>query len=248
MTYDFGHWGELPMVSGQCITYGRTSLLDEAVESFLRQDYPGKKELVIVNDHVMKIEFSHPEVRVVNVRTRFPTVGEKRNYCCALCKGSVIFPWDDDDISLSHRISYSLQQMRNHMYYKPDSFWTWGNGVIKPEPSRNVAHAMGCFSHAWFDELGGYPKIQSGQDMALENLFKGPNRVVEKIAADKIYYIYRFAGTHSYHLSCYGYGKGFDESKKYVDKVKLPATHVISPKWSQDYPKMVAEILAKRKK
>lgn len=44
--YDFSHWSSLPRVSCQCITYGRTTLLDEAVECFLRQDYPGEKELV----------------------------------------------------------------------------------------------------------------------------------------------------------------------------------------------------------
>jgi hypothetical protein len=47
--YDFSHWESLPRVSCQCITYGRTTLLDEAVESFLRQDYPGEKELEVVS-------------------------------------------------------------------------------------------------------------------------------------------------------------------------------------------------------
>jgi len=37
-------------VSCQCITYDRVELLEEAIESFLRQDYKGEKELVILND------------------------------------------------------------------------------------------------------------------------------------------------------------------------------------------------------
>ena len=41
---------DLPAVSCICLTYGRVALLEEAIESFLRQDYPGVKELVVLND------------------------------------------------------------------------------------------------------------------------------------------------------------------------------------------------------
>jgi glycosyltransferase involved in cell wall biosynthesis len=40
----------LPLISAKCITYGRVNTLEEALHSFLQQDYPGKKELIIVND------------------------------------------------------------------------------------------------------------------------------------------------------------------------------------------------------
>ena len=41
----------LPFISAKCVTYGRVSLLEEAIESFLKQDYPNSRcELVIVND------------------------------------------------------------------------------------------------------------------------------------------------------------------------------------------------------
>jgi len=33
------------------ITYGRVEFLEESLHSFLLQDYPGEKELVIVNDY-----------------------------------------------------------------------------------------------------------------------------------------------------------------------------------------------------
>jgi len=245
MTYDLAHWGgKLPKVSGQCITYGRTTLLAEAVECFLRQDYPGEKELVILNDHPdMTIVSNHPQVIVHNHTTRFPTIGGKRNYCCKLCTGDIIFPWDDDDICLPHRISYSLQQMKNKHYYKPDRFWYWSGGRVSPEPKRNTAHAMGCFSSEFFWEVGGYPEIQSGQDIALEKLFEGPRRNVQDIPDEDIYYIYRYGGTQSYHLSSYGYGKGFSESAKYVSKAKLPKEYVLKPHLSNDWVGLIRKIL-----
>ena len=69
------------------LTYGRyageeadhTVLIEEAVESFLRQDYL-RKELVILNDTPGQvIEFDHPRVKIINWPERYPTLGEKRN-------------------------------------------------------------------------------------------------------------------------------------------------------------------------
>ena len=37
----------LPKVSCICPTFARVYLLEEAIESFLRQDYKGEKELII---------------------------------------------------------------------------------------------------------------------------------------------------------------------------------------------------------
>lgn len=249
MTWDLSHWRTLPKVSCQCITYGRTNLLDEAVECFLRQDYPGEKELVILNDlPTMKLAFDHPEVVVVNLPRRMRTVGEKRNACVALCGGDIIFPWDDDDISLPHRISFTLSRMTNHDYWKPDRYWYWRNGQINPEPTLGVAHAMGAWSRALFDAVSGYPHMESGQDQAIENLFarQGDLRCVQSIARDEIFYVYRFPGTGSYHLSSGGYGKGMASVAAHVERAKPPAEHAIRPHWEQDYPELIRGILNDR--
>lgn len=241
-TYDLSHWRDPPKVSCQCVTYGRTSLLDEAVEAFLRQDYSGEKELVILNDlSELTIECDLPEVRVVNMPYRMKTIGEKRNACVALCRGDVIFPWDDDDIHLPHRISYCLQQMKNRRYFKANKLWYWRNGELSPEPKEAVAHAMGCWSTEFFDEVNGYPHIQSGQDMALEERFKGEYRHIEDTPEERIYYVYRFPGTGSYHLSSSGYGNGFQEAARFVSRKKISGVHVIRPHWKQDYLQLVAD-------
>lgn len=245
MKYDFSHWGKnLPKVSCQCITYGRTTLLDEAVESFLKQDYKGEKELVILNDYSeLEIICDIPNIKVFNFKTRIGTIGEKRNICVSLCNGDIIFPWDDDDISLPHRISYSLEKMKNKNYYKSDKLWYWSNGSISIPPKQTIAHAMGAWSMDLFKEIGGYPCIQSGQDQAIEQLFKKTDfREVEKTPIDKIYYIYRFPGTGSYHLSACGYGKGFEETERYVKKKNIIGQYSIKPKWTQDFSKLIKEL------
>ncbi len=246
--YDLSHWGELPLVSCQCITYGRTHLLDEAVESFLRQDYAGPKELVILNDYEgLMLECDVPGVRVINLPYRMKTIGEKRNACVALCKGTVIFVWDDDDISLPHRISHSLARMKDHRYYKPQFSWFWTEGAIERKPMANVTHPMGAWSTAFFDEVGGYPHVQSGQDLGIENRFIAHNRTIDHmITAEDLYYIYRHGTTGSYHLSQWGAGEGFQQAEQYIKSKNISGTYKISPRWAQDYPAMVDDVMAKR--
>lgn len=243
-TYDMSHWSTLPKVSCQCITYGRPELLNEAVESFLRQDYCGEKELVILNDHpdITIEESSHPEIKVFNVERRFRSIGEKRNACCGLCVGDIIFPWDDDDISLPWRISYSLEQMQNHHYYKPDKLWYWTNGTISVREA--VAHAMGAWSRDLFDDVGGYPHIQSGQDQGIENRFKAAGkRVVSKTADANLFYVYRFPGTGSYHLSTFGYNKGLEGAKAFVSKHVPNGLYSLAPTWHDDYNKLINQAI-----
>ncbi|NJN06124.1 MAG: glycosyltransferase family 2 protein [Rhodobacteraceae bacterium] len=114
-----------PPVSCICPTYGRVELLEEAIESFLRQDYPGQKELIVLNDYEQQtLLFDHPEVRIVNLRDRFQSVGEKYKAAVALASHDLIFVWHDDDIYLPHRLSYSVAQCgENKAYFKADQAW-----------------------------------------------------------------------------------------------------------------------------
>ncbi|MEZ4657920.1 MAG: glycosyltransferase family A protein [Caldilineaceae bacterium] len=49
-------------VSCICLTYGRPAVLEEAIYSFLQQDYQGPKELIVLNDYVdQTLYFDHPE-------------------------------------------------------------------------------------------------------------------------------------------------------------------------------------------
>jgi hypothetical protein len=176
-----------------------------------------------------------PEVHVFNIPRRFRTIGEKRNACCGLCTGEVIVPWDDDDIHLPWRLSYSLQQMKNRQYFKPDKLWYWTEGKVSLRKA--VAHAMGAWSKELFDKVGGYDHIQSGQDQTIETDL----RYVEDTPVENAFYIYRFPGTGSYHLSAHGFGKGFEEAKKFVDAKVPKGRYVLKPQWRADYVELVSQ-------
>lgn len=228
------------MISAQCITYNRPELLEEAIESFLRQDYDGEMEMVILNDSVHQLEFNHPEVHIWNVPKRFRTIGEKRNACVSLCAGEVIFPWDDDDISLPWRISLSLKYKGRKRYFKNKRAWLWQNGSIKPEPVANTYPSMGCWDRSLFEQVNGYPMIQSGQDIGIDKKFMQlKERQVTPLKDEEVYYIYKFGGTHHPHLSSFGYDKGWHEigKREIIKEGKIQ----LVPQWRQDYVKMVRE-------
>ena len=80
----------LPTITCIMPTYGRPDYVNESVAMFLAQDYP-HKELIILNDCLgQQFEGDFTEVRIINQPSRFTSLGEKRNACIRLAKGSVI--------------------------------------------------------------------------------------------------------------------------------------------------------------
>lgn len=60
-------------VSCLCLTYGRPELLEEAIESFKRQQWAGPKELIVVNDHPdQEILCTDNEIVIFNLKSKAP--------------------------------------------------------------------------------------------------------------------------------------------------------------------------------
>jgi len=82
------------------LTYKRPELLEESVYSVLQQTYTNW-ELIIINDCVSQtILFDHPQVRIFNLKDRFKTIADKRNFGLLNCFGDWILQLDDDDFLL----------------------------------------------------------------------------------------------------------------------------------------------------
>ncbi|MBK9710390.1 MAG: sulfotransferase family 2 domain-containing protein [Kouleothrix sp.] len=253
-----GRWaaqlGDPPPVSCICPTYGRVALLEEAIESFLRQDYPGEKELIVLNDYPdQTLVFAHPEVRIVNVPRRLHSVGEKYQAAAALCSHDLIVVWHDDDIYLPHRLSLSVAQLdRERGFFKASQAWFWNQGRLS-EPQSNRFHGGGCFSRALLAETRGYPHVDNGFDggfeAACESLHPGATKG-QPLAPEDLYYIYRWAGTGSYHLSAAGQnGEAHAAVAAYVreqaEQGRIERGRIaLSPHWKADYAALVRDCLA----
>jgi Glycosyl transferase family 2 len=247
-----------PPISCMCLTFARSQrLVEEAVYSFLSQDYEGDKELLLLNDFDrQRIVFDHPQVTVVNVPARFHTVGEKRNAAAALCRYDLLAVWDDDDIYLPHRLTFSMQRYEERKrFFRPSKAFVLNHGVITG-PTANLFHGGSIWHRSLFDQVGGYAHMGSGQDRDLEARFKlllGSDIQYQAIQPSEIYYVYRWLGTGSYHLSAFGRdGKGKSGNEKVMDcalrdlsRGNIGAGEIIlKPHWSLDYQRLVREHLA----
>lgn len=122
-----------PLISCILPTFNRVPdqqyLLEEAIESFLRQDYP-RKELIVLSDCAGQVLVcSAPGVRVYNLPKRYDTMTKKLDAGVELSLGDLIAPWIDSDISLPWRLSYSLRQLGSGDRYLPGAYWRASRGV-----------------------------------------------------------------------------------------------------------------------
>jgi glycosyltransferase involved in cell wall biosynthesis len=158
----------LPLISCIMPTYGRPEYVNESLAMFLAQDYP-RKELIILNDCAdQQFEGDFPDVRIVNQNSRFASLGEKRNTCIQLAKGSVIAIWDDDDVYLPWRLSFSWSEMDRLgiPFYRPAEFWAyWGDDNLHDNQSVPgwVSHAWVMFTKALWQKIDGYPHVDIGE-------------------------------------------------------------------------------------
>jgi glycosyltransferase involved in cell wall biosynthesis len=185
-------------------------LVEEAVESFLRQTYRDK-ELIIVNDcPAQELHLEYPNVIVLNTPCRFATLGEKLNAGFGMAQGEYLCRFDDDDISLSHRLHSSIDRMQEMEldYWSPKQYFF--HSKEGGRVSRNAAPSKSVWTRKIFDAVGGFPHVNSGQDIDYQNLclHHSPETFdIEEVEPKGISYIYRW-GTGSLHLSGYGRGKG----------------------------------------
>jgi hypothetical protein len=247
-----GTSGGYPGVSCICSTYGRPAeVVEEAIQSFLLQDYPGPKELVVLNDFEQRVlTFGHPEVSVINVPRRFRTLGEKYNAAVALTSHDLIFVWDDDDIYLPHRLSFSVERFDvRKAHFKPSRAWFWNDGRLSgPEANRFASGA--CWSRDLFERARSYAPMGFGHDADMEARFEeiAPGSTSSyDIAPEEIFYIYRW-DTGTYHGSELGRDqhRAVGEFVHEQTRSGMLATGPIAltPRWKADYVELVRQRLA----
>lgn len=186
-------------ISCYCPTFRRPHLLEEALQSFLLQDYAGEKELVILNDEPEQtLRFDHPQVRILNVSKRITSLPEKYNIAAGKCSGQLLVPWDDDDIYLPHRLSAIATTASAGGWYTDDLLFD-----SDPDGATPVKGIVHC-NHAWTPGLliacGAYHDAngQASFDWILANQARsriGPIRT--KAAPSYIYRKHHGSRNHS---------------------------------------------------
>ncbi len=240
----------LPMVSCICMTYARPPesqwLLEEAIESFLRQTYPNK-ELIILNDcPQQELVCDAPGVRIVNAPMRYPTLGDKDNAAIAIARGELIARWDDDDISLPWRLSFSVERIGDADYFNPRAYWFLDTQGLHADHSMGYAFNASLFRWSAFAAVGGSPPVNLGEDAAVDARLStrpnvvDPNRGAPKLTRAEWFYIYRW-GVSQHHLSS---RTDTNFYREIGERTVVAGRYLLQPHWRMDYPDATRQLLA----
>ena len=252
---------DLPFISAKMITYGRIPTLEEALHSFLIQDYPADKcELIIVNDYpLQKLKFNHPQVKIFNLDETFPLIGEKENFTIELCKEALIAGCDDDDIAMPNHLQNVVK------YWKEDTnLLHWNRGVAynnkKISKIMTVGNSGIVYSKGAWEAIGKSPLMNAGGDMVLVVAIRalGDEKVVRAFPPDDEVSWFYYWANRSYHQS--GLGRDDDTRPNVIvrnsehierERVKgnIPTGNIVlNPHWDIDYQQQLKDYCNEHRK
>lgn len=240
---------DFPKVSCVCPTFGRAYLLEEAIESFLKQDYPGEKELIICNDFIdQELVFEHPLIKVINLPERTPNLGSKRNKAYSYATGDVFLTWGDDDIHLPGRITRMVNAMKefnSEFVFEGPYYIIYGGKLSFEKGKTSGAHII---TKDLFYKAGQIPEINSGEDQAFNAKVKEYLAISSSlpVCQSSPQFLYRWSSGRA-HISQFGIDKenkksGYElfleQAKQYIKEGKEPAgKYILKPHWSKDWIK-----------
>lgn len=239
------------MITCVCMTHGRQWVLEEALESFLRQEDRKHAELLIVNDcpEQRLFYFGDPTVHIVNLSGPFDNLLNKSEFAIELAKGKHIAWWDDDDISLPNRLELSLAKIGDAVCYRTGRTWTLNFSKL----------SLGCnfyFGSSLFlktaAEFGPAPSRREYNDIAIDSRLKAAGEVkCDDVGLDlkDMFFVYRWGGMDVYHDSGRGPKPDPEDRHRAFRKATLanprfvPGDYVLKPHWERDYQKMVSDVI-----
>jgi hypothetical protein len=193
-------------ITAVCCTWCRPVRLSYLIRCFELQDHP-HCELVILDDAGQYQEQSGQRWRLVSVRNRYPTLGDKRNAATALISRDTeaIAVFDDDDLYLPWALSAVDAGLRDAEWTRPSQVLVLHDtDSLMPTFTGGLYHAAWGYRRELFEKVGRYPSMNSGEDQHLAWRFHDVNAA----CSDPIelgyrpYYIYWWADM--WHISAYG--------------------------------------------
>lgn len=224
------------MISVVTLTYKRKEILEEALYSYLSQDYEGDSEMLIINDCPnVKYVFNHLKVRIINSDTRFESVGKKLQYGFSQAFGDHFYRLDDDDLltpwALSLVSSYIEDNPGMDIYRCHHHYMFTNNEFTAKSSSINNGN---CYSKNFINSIE-FPNVSGSEDNIIT--FHKNAKIYN---GDKGRYsmIYRW-GMGTYHIS----GMGNYDDNQYVlsrtDELSKEESGVIelNPHFKNEYYK-----------
>jgi glycosyltransferase involved in cell wall biosynthesis len=197
------------MISVVTLTYKRKHILEEAIQSYLNQDYTGESEMVIINDcSDVEYIFDHPNIRIINCRERFPSIGKKLEFGFKQTLGNYVYRLDDDDLltpwALSIVNQYIKQNPDNDIYRCAHHYFFVNNNFDNLSSSINNGN---CYSKEFINRIE-FPNTSGNED---DKITFWNNAKIYNGDVGKYSMIYRW-GMSTYHIS----GMGNYENNEHI--------------------------------
>ena len=231
-------------IAAVCVTYLRPRQLGWLIRCFLDQDYPPDRRELIILDDAGQYEDQHGDGwRLTSKAGRFHTLGEKRNAAAALVSDDVeaMAVWDDDDVYLPWALSASVAALRHAPWSRPSLvLHPRADGSLNQHCTGGLFHGGWAYRRKTFEQVGGYPALDNGEDQALAQQFAwaGVPQADPCTLGFTPFYVYVWGG--GWHLS----GMGTDGYRRLgrlrAEKTRLVVTS--PPTIDLQHPKILQEV------
>lgn len=219
-------------------------IVEESIESFLRQSYPNK-ELIIINDTPgqrlsLPADPRYSNIFLLNSSVRFPTLGHKYRKAIEMASGDYFTPWDDDDISLPRRLLTCRQHLQGADSLIVSGFYFLDHEQAKMSFDSGNGYMNDMYRTSMARRIG-YSLMSYDSDAKSRSAFMAGSSLVKYLRPDSSwhFYIYRWRASGRVHLS----SLSPDESG-YAHIGAQPILEVdyeLKPHWRRDYVELVKE-------
>lgn len=195
-------------IAAVCCTYLRPVQLGYVIRCFQLQDY-ADRELIVLDDAGQYDDRQGDRWRLISTNRRFPTLGEKRNAAAALVSDDVeaVAVWDDDDLYLPWALRVSAIALGHAPWSRPSVvLHPHEDGTLKQHYTGGLFHGGWAYARKVFQQVGGYPAINNGEDQALARRMKRAGvKPSDPIRLGlRPFYVYPWGAGSGWHLSGMG--------------------------------------------
>lgn len=155
-------------ITAVCCTYNRPELLRKSLWMFQQQTHPDK-ELVILDDANQYDNQEGDNWRLVSLKDRFRSLGEKRNTCASLVSANTeaMAVWDDDDLYFPWALEAHAKTLEHGRWSRPSLCWDmseeWTTTLLaEASLDGNSYHGAWAYDKEAFRSVGGYPTNLAG--------------------------------------------------------------------------------------
>jgi glycosyltransferase involved in cell wall biosynthesis len=224
------------MISVLTITYKRHHLLEEAIESFLRQQTAIDSEMVVINDNPeVDYIYEHERVKIFNCKERFPSIASKLEWGYKQCKYDYIYRLDDDDLLAPWALENAKEDILanpGHEIYRSEGMYFFVNNEFQKKDS-NINNGN-VYTKAYLDRIE-FPDKSGDEDMYIT--FRNNAKIYESKLKHTIPYRW---GMGTLHISGMGIQPNeviLEQADKVLDATK--GNIILNPHFDNDYYKQL---------